>query len=438
MPITLFWFRRDLRLEDNHGLYRALKSGLPVQCVFIFDKNILAQLKDNSALHLDKRVVFIYKAIKKLKRELIVLGSDLVVIYDEPLPAFRLLLKKYDIKYVYTNHDYEPCAIVRDNTVRSYLAEHSISFQSFKDQCIFEKTEVVKNDGTPYTVFTPYSKKWLERLAQSGIPIYNTVKLFENFWKTKDVSQLISLQEMGFEDKSIEFPSPSVTLDTIVKYGEYRDFPALEGTSKLGIHLRFGTVNIRNLLKFAMDNEGFAFINELIWRDFYMMILYHFPHVVNKSFKSDYDNIQWINDEKSFYQWCDGRTGFPIIDAGMRELNATGYMHNRVRMIVASFLVKDLLIDWRWGESYFAKMLLDYEMSSNNGGWQWAAGSGCDAAPYFRVFNPELQAKKFDPKGTYIRKWIPEFDSLDYPIPIINHAYAKERTLKVFSAALKK
>jgi deoxyribodipyrimidine photo-lyase len=406
--------------------------------VFIFDKNILEQLKDNSSLQLDKRVIFIYQAIEKLKLELIKLGSDLVVIYDEPLPAFRQLLKKFEIKHVYTNHDYEPYAIARDEKIKSYLAEHSISFHTFKDQCIFEKNEVVKKDGTPYTVFTPYRKKWLECLTINGITTYNSAQLFVNFLKTTEVSQLISLHEMGFEDLSIDFPSPSISLEAILKYGERRDFPALEGTSRLGIHLRFGIISIRKLLIYANDHKCNTFVNELIWRDFYMMILFQFPYVANKSFKSDYDNIQWLNDENLYNLWCEGRTGYPIIDAGMRELNATGYMHNRVRMIVASFLVKDLLVDWRWGESYFAKMLLDFEMSSNNGGWQWAAGCGCDAAPYFRVFNPELQAKKFDPQGIYIRKWIPEFDSLDYPIPIINHAWAKERTLKVFSAALKK
>ncbi len=438
IPVTLFWFRRDLRLYDNQGLYQALKSGMPVLSIFIFDRNILDKLKDNASPQLDKRVIFIHEAIRKLKEELVSTGSDLLVFYDEPLAVFQQVLKNYDVKSVYTNHDYEPYATARDNTIKSYLEEQSISFHSFKDQCIFEKNEVIKSDGTPYTVFTPYSKKWLACLDESGIIIFDTEKLFVNFCKTPDVSQLISLQEMGFEEIKLDFPAHTLTIDTIKKYGELRDFPASEGTSKLGIHLRFGTISIRYLLKYTIENGGSDFVNELIWRDFYMMILFNFPHVVNKSFKSDYDNIQWINDERFFHLWCEGRTGFPIVDAGMRELNTTGYMHNRVRMIVASFLVKDLLIDWRWGESYFAKMLLDYELSSNNGGWQWAASSGCDAAPYFRVFNPELQAKKFDPKGIYIRKWIPEFDSLQYPVPMINHAFAKERTLKVFSAALKK
>lgn len=437
-PITLFWFRRDLRLEDNHGLFQALQSDNQVQCIFIFDKKILQDLKEDDKLTLDSRLIFIHRTIQVLKDKLTSLGSDLWVYYDEPINVFRHLIDKYKVKALYFNHDYEPYAIRRDADIQSLFLAYSIPSFSHKDQCIFEKNEVLKDDGSPYTIFTPYSKKWRARLELSSVSTFSSECLMQNFNKSPSCTDMISLIELGFNEANMIFPSANVPAEVIKDYDRFRDFPALEGTSRLGVHLRFGTFSIRKLLLFATHHTANTFVNELIWRDFYMMILFHFPYVVHGSFKREYDNIIWNNDEDQFRLWCEGRTGFPLVDAGMRELNGSGFMHNRVRMITASFLVKDLLIDWRWGEAYFAQKLLDYELSSNNGGWQWAASCGCDAAPYFRIFNPDLQAKKFDPLGAYIRKWIPEFGTAEYPLPIVNHQEAKEKSLKVFSDALKK
>ncbi|HRG01438.1 MAG TPA: deoxyribodipyrimidine photo-lyase [Bacteroidia bacterium] len=428
--INLFWFRRDLRLDDNAALYHALKRGLPVMPIFIFDQNILNKLDDKK----DARVEFIYQAIVKLNEHLKEIGSSIKVFYSTPEKTFKELVKEYNIDTVYTNHDYEPYANERDNAIKQLLEQYSIGFKTFKDQCIFEKDEVVKDDGKPYTVFTPYSRKWKLRLTDFHVKPYPNKKYFANFIKTK-VFEIPTLKDLGFEKSGLEFPSTTISKSVVTNYKEQRDFPAIKGTSKLSVHLRFGTVSIRALTKQALLlNE--TWLNELIWRDFYMMILYHFPHAAKNSFKSQYDRIEWRNNESEFKAWCDGKTGFPIVDAGMRELNATGFMHNRVRMIVASFLVKDLLIDWRWGEAYFAKKLLDFDLSANNGGWQWAAGSGCDAAPYFRVFNPIEQTKKFDPKYEYIKKWVPEFNTPSYPKPIVDHSAARTRVLAVYKEAL--
>lgn len=428
--LILFWFRRDLRLDDNAALYHALKRGLPVMPIFIFDQNILNKLDDKK----DARVEFIHQAIVKLNEHLKEIGSSIKVFYSTPEKTFKELVKEYSIDTVYTNHDYEPYANERDNAIKQLLEQYSIGFKTFKDQCIFEKDEVVKDDGKPYTVFTPYSRKWKLRLTDFHVKPYPNKKYFANFIKTK-VFEIPTLKDLGFEKSGLEFPSTTISKSVVTNYKEQRDFPAIKGTSKLSVHLRFGTVSIRALTKQALLlNE--TWLNELIWRDFYMMILYHFPHAAKNSFKSQYDRIEWRNNESEFKAWCDGKTGFPIVDAGMRELNATGFMHNRVRMIVASFLVKDLLIDWRWGEAYFAKKLLDFDLSANNGGWQWAAGSGCDAAPYFRVFNPIEQTKKFDPKYEYIKKWVPEFNTPSYPKPIVDHSAARTRVLAVYKEAL--
>jgi deoxyribodipyrimidine photo-lyase len=428
--INLFWFRRDLRLDDNAGLYHALKKGLPVLPIFIFDKNILDKLEDKK----DGRVEFIHQAILNLNEELKELGSSIKVFYSNPEKAFKELVKEYEVECVYTNHDYEPYANERDATVTDFLNKHKIEFKTYKDQCIFEKDEVTKDDGKPYTIFTPYSRKWKLRLTDFHVKVYPNKKYFKNFLQTKSFT-ITSLKELGFEKSGLEFPSTTISKSIVTQYKEQRDFPAIKGTSKLSVHLRFGTVSIRALTKQALVlNE--TWLNELIWRDFYMMILYHFPHAAKNSFKSQYDRIEWRNNESEFKAWCEGKTGFPIVDAGMRELNTTGFMHNRVRMIVASFLVKDLLIDWRWGEAYFAQKLLDFDLSANNGGWQWAAGSGCDAAPYFRVFNPTEQTKKFDPKYEYIKKWVPEFNTAKYVSPIVDHASARLRVLAVYKEAL--
>lgn len=428
--VILFWFRRDLRLDDNAGLYYALKKDLPVLPIFIFDENILNKLEDKK----DARVEFIHQAILNLNERLKGLGSSIKVFRSSPDKVFKNLIKTYDIEHVYTNHDYEPYANERDNIIKQLLEQNNIGFGTFKDQCIFEKDEVIKDDGKPYTVFTPYSRKWKLRLTDFHVKPYPNEKYFSNFIKTKSFD-IPTLKDLGFEKSGLEFPSTTISKSIVTNYKEQRDFPAIKGTSKLSVHLRFGTVSIRALAKQALLlNE--TWLNELIWRDFYMMILYHFPHAAKNSFKPQYDRIEWRNNESEFKAWCEGKTGFPIVDAGMRELNATGFMHNRVRMIVASFLVKDLLIDWRWGESYFAKKLLDFDLSANNGGWQWAAGSGCDAAPYFRVFNPTEQTKKFDPKYEYIKKWVPEFNTPLYPKPIVDHSVARARVLSVYKEAL--
>lgn len=434
MPTTIniFWFRRDLRIQDNAGLHHALKSGNAILPVFIFDKNILGKLKNKA----DKRVGFIYQQLVLLKQELQALGSDLQVYYGTPQQIWEQLVSNYTIQTVFANHDYEPFAIQRDAEVELFLSGKKVGFNTYKDQCIFEKDEVVKDDGKPYTVFTPYSRKWKAKLNDFYLKAYPTEKYVHRFVKTKPTS-IISLTEMGFEYTDMQFPGKEVAQQLIKDYSANRDFPALNGTSKLGIHFRFGTISIREKARKAkLLNE--TFLNELIWRDFYMMILAHFPHVVNGAFRKEYNNIQWRNNETEFKAWCNGNTGYPIVDAGMRELNTTGFMHNRVRMVVASFLTKHLLIDWRWGEAYFAEKLLDFDLSANNGGWQWAAGCGTDAAPYFRVFNPALQTQKFDKNLTYIKQWIPELNTLQYAKPIVEHDIARKRCLEVYKTGLSK
>ncbi|NML22679.1 deoxyribodipyrimidine photo-lyase [Pseudoflavitalea sp. G-6-1-2] len=430
--VTVFWFRRDLRLEDNNGLAHALRQSDPVLPVFIFDKNILDQL-DNKA---DRRVEFIHAALLQMQEQLLGRGSSLHVLYDTPLGAFRQLLKQYEITAVFTNRDYERYAIDRDEAIRTLLQEHNIPFQSFKDQVIFDQNEVVKDDGKPYTVFTPYSRKWLSVLANNPVTHYDDKKQRNHFLQQSPIT-IPGLRSIGFQAVDQPFPSQDLPKALLQHYGERRDFPSIAGTSKLGVHLRFGTISIRKILQQALPLSN-SFVNELIWRDFYQMICWHFPQIgQGRAFRPAYDLIRWRNNEEEFEKWKTGQTGYPIVDAGMRELNATGFMHNRVRMIVASFLSKHLLIDWRWGEAYFAEKLLDYDFASNNGGWQWAAGSGCDAAPYFRVFNPTLQAKKFDPEGKYISKWVPEINDFGYPEPIVNHEMARMRCLGFYSKALK-
>ncbi len=430
--IAIFWFRRDLRLEDNAGLYHALRSGLQVQPVFIFDTNILDDLEDKT----DKRVLFIHQALEQIQTQLEALKSGLDVRHGKPMEVFKQLMTEYNIVKVFTNHDYEPYATERDSAIAAMLKEKGITFQTYKDQVIFEKDEVLKDDGKPYTVFTPYSRKWKAKLNSFYLKSYPTADYFEFFHK-RGPKALPDIKETGFTSSSFTFPDAVLDAKMAKKYTEQRDFPAIKGTSRLGVHLRFGTISIRQLAQQATKlNE--TYLNELIWRDFYHMILWHFPRVgKGLSFKPEYDRINWRNNESEFAAWCEGRTGYPIVDAGMRELNATGYMHNRVRMIVASFLTKHLLIDWRWGEAYFAKKLLDFDLAANNGGWQWAAGSGCDAAPYFRIFNPYLQTKKFDPDGAYIKKWVPELNELTYPRPIVEHEFARKRCLDTYAAAIR-
>ena len=436
--IVLFWHRRDLRLHDNAGLYRALTSDFPVLPLFIFDKNILDDLEDKR----DRRVEFIHLELLEMQEKLLKEGSSLLVKYGKPLDIWQKILDDYDIAEVYTNHDYEPYAKKRDREVADFLQEKDIAFKTYKDQVIFEKEEILTGKGTPYTVFTPYSKSWKEKLHGSKekgfyVKPYPTEKYFDNLYKSKKLP-IPSLKDMGFEAVGEPFPPKKVRDEKLEKYEDLRDYPATPGTSRLSIHLRFGTISVRELARQAMAHSG-TFLNELIWRDFYQQILWNFPHVgEGRAFRPEYDNIQWRNNEEEFKKWCEGKTGYPMVDAGMRELNATGFMHNRLRMVTASFLVKHLLIDWRWGEAYFDRKLLDYDLASNNGGWQWAAGSGTDAAPYFRIFNPTSQAEKFDPQRKYLKEWIPELNSLDYPQPIVDHKAARERCLKAYKKALDK
>lgn len=445
-PVSIFWFRRDLRLDDNAGLYNALRGKYPVLPLFIFDRNILDDLENRR----DGRVEFIHSALENLRSRLQALGSDLLVLYGKPEMLWPDLLKQFEVKAVYTNRDYEPYATHRDNTVEKLLSDGNIGFHTFKDHVIFEKDEVLKDDGKPYTVFTPYSRKWLAKLqtkmwiqANDGgetetvsyyLASYPTHRYFGHFWKG-NTQNMPSLSDMGFEPSGLKFPPDNVARSLVKNYDKTRDIPGIEGTSRLGVHFRFGTISIREKARKAQQLNA-TYLNELIWRDFYSQILAHFPHVAHNAFKPAYDRIPWRDAPAEFQRWCEGKTGYPIVDAGMRELNATGYMHNRVRMITASFLTKHLLMDWRLGEAYFAKKLLDYDLASNSGGWQWAAGSGTDAAPYFRIFNPSEQTKKFDPEFRYIRRWVPEYGTPAYPKPMVDHKMARDRCLETYKAAL--
>ncbi|MCT3648344.1 deoxyribodipyrimidine photo-lyase [Elizabethkingia anophelis] len=425
--VVIFWFRRDLRLEDNKGLQQALASGLPVLPVFIFDTEILDQLSNSY----DRRVDYIHQALMTINQTLHQHHSALQVYHGKSLDIFKKLTEQYKIQAVYCNRDYEPQAIKRDQAVKTQLQKYDIDFYDFKDQVIFEQAEIVKADGLPYTVYTPYAKKWRSELQQEH---YKTAKVDLNNLLKAQPDNIVSLANIGFRKTDISFQKPTPDFDIIKDYDKYRDFPSLDKTSHLGIALRFGTISIRECVAFAIKYND-TWLSELIWREFFMQILYHFPEVVHRSFKPQYDYIEWRNNEEEFQRWCRGETGYPIVDAGMRQLNTTGFMHNRVRMIVASFLCKHLLIDWRWGEAYFAEKLLDYDLAANNGNWQWAAGCGCDAAPYFRIFNPTAQTQKFDKDLQYIKKWNPDFQQ-NITSPIVQHEIARQRTLQTYKKAL--
>jgi deoxyribodipyrimidine photo-lyase len=430
-PITIFWFRRDLRLWDNAGLWSALKSGSSVLPIFIFDRNILDKLTNKR----DARVLFIHQEVSRLKSELEVFGSSLKIFYGNPLEIFKELLSDYKFNAVFANRDYEPYARNRDKEIYELLKAKGVDFKGIKDHVIFEKDEILKDDKKPYIMFTPYASRWKKVVNDFYLKSYQSENYQKNFLRCSPFS-LPKISEMGFEDFDfLLFPERKIDLEIISQYALNRDFPAVKGTSRLSLHLRFGTVSIRQICRAAIIQSD-KWLDELIWRDFYQMIIYHFPHSAEKSFKAGYDQINWNNDPLDFQKWCEGKTGYPIVDAGMRELNETGFMHNRVRMIVASFLSKHLLIDWRWGEKYFAEKLLDYDLASNVGGWQWVVGSGCDGAPYFRIFNPESQAERFDPEKKYIKKWVPEFGTKDYPQPVIDHKIARVRCLLSFKQAL--
>ncbi len=430
--LNIFWFRRDLRLEDNTGLFHALSSDLPVLPIFIFDTDILSKLNDSN----DKRIQFIYDNLCLLKKELNNFGSDLSIFYGKPIDIFTELVKSHSITEVFTNRDYEPYAKNRDKEVHDFLNKNNIGFNTFKDHVIFEGLEIAKDNGTPYKVYTPYQRKWKEKIQSAGVNNFASEKLKDNFIRTP-CTPIPTLVSMGFNASITKYPPLKFDKEKLKNYADTRNYPALDGTSKLSVHLRHGTVSIRKAVQIAR-NTNETWLNQLIWRDFYIMILDNFPEVVNNEFDKRYAAIPWKNDAQEFQKWCEGKTGFPIVDAGMRELNESGYMHNRVRMITASFLTKHLLIDWRWGEAYFAEKLLDFELANNNGGWQWAAGCGTDAQPYFRIFNPYEQAKKFDPKNNYIKRWLPEINSKNHPQPIIDHKFARERAIQTFKKALQK
>ena len=430
--VNIFWFRRDLRLDDNIGLSEALNNKLEVIPLFIFDENITDELDKN-----DPRVNFIYKQLEYINNTLSTkFNSKLLVLKGNPFEVIQKLITDFNIGEVFSNHDYEPYAIARDKKINEFLLSKNILFSSFKDQVIFEKDEITKDDKTPYVVYTPYMKKWKTKLDSTNLSDFKSKDVTHNFYSKNDSYNWCTLNSLGFEKSSMEIPNYKLDEDLVEKYENERNFPSLNSTSKIGPHLRFGTVSIRQVLLFVLKCKNEVFLQELIWREFFMQILWFFPNTQTRCFKEKYENVQWLYDEESFNKWCEGKTGYPIVDAGMRELNATGFMHNRVRMITAGFLCKHLLIDWRWGEAYFAKKLFDYELSSNIGNWQWAAGTGVDSAPYFRIFNPTTQAIKFDKELKYINKWVTNLNELDYPKPIVDHKFARQRCLETYKKGL--
>lgn len=429
--INIFWIRRDIRLDDNAGLYHLLKSKKNVLLLFIFDKSILDKLEDKA----DARVTFIHQQIVELKKNLQSKDSDILIKYGHPIEIWKELILHFSIENVYCNKDYEPYTTKRDDDIKDLLTKSNITFCQFKDHVIFESTEVLKDDGKPYVVFTPYKTKWLKTFNDFYVKSYPTEIYFNHFIQII-IEELPSLNSMGFIKSDTEFP-PKNYKPILSQYHELRNFPEKDATSRLGLHLRFGTVSIRKVVQKAMATND-VWLSELIWRDFYFSIMWHFPYSSKASFKPEYDKINWRNNAEEYEAWKEGKTGYPLVDAGMRQLNETGFMHNRVRMVTASFLCKHLLIDWKWGERYFASKLLDFDLASNVGGWQWAAGTGVDAAPYFRIFNPSEQVKKFDKDLKYIKKWVPEFnDPFTYPAPIVNHQFARERCLETYKQALK-
>jgi len=429
--VNIFWFRRDFRLDDNVGLYNALKSTNPVLPIFIYDTDIIEKLPKD-----DARLTFIYESLQKLNKTLKKEHESSIAFYHgKPIDVFKQIVDDFDIEKVFTNKDYEPYALERDNSINDLLKNNNIEFNTYKDQVIFEESEVVKGNGTPYLVFTPYMKKWKKVFKDFEWQDYPSENYLNNLINNTNLPDL-KLSDMGFKKSSIKVPDYHLDEDFLENYDDTRDKPSINGTSRLSPYLRFGLVGYRKLMQKALSVKDDTFLNELIWREFYKVILFHYPKSVDNAFKKKYDRIDWRNDEEEFELWKNGQTGYPIVDAGMRQLNETGWMHNRVRMIVGSFLCKHLLIDWRWGEAYFAEKLLDYEQSSNVGGWQWVAGSGVDAAPYFRIFNPYSQTNKFDKDKKYIKKWVPEFDTDDYPAPMVEHKPSRERCLKVYKEAL--
>lgn len=426
--ISIFWFRRDLRIDDNRGLYNALKENKCVLPIFIYDKNILDKLKKN-----DHRIEYINYSISKINDLLSKKNKSISCFYGNPKEVFLRIINQFEIKKVYTNRDYTPYSIKRDHIIKKLLNENKIEFFDFKDHVLYEKNEIVKDDGMPYKVYTPFSKKWINKMNIQGVPNYPSENLIEKLLSDNNV---FNTKSIGFTKSGIKFLKNDTSYEIINNYESKRNFPSFNGTSKAGVQLRFGTISTRKLIKKAYKSNNNTYLKELIWREFFQQILYHFPKTVIESFKPKYERIEWLNNENDFNKWCNGQTGYPLVDAGMRELNKTGFMHNRVRMVVGSFLCKHLLIDWRWGEAYFREKLFDYETASNVGNWQWVAGCGVDAAPYFRIFNPHEQLKKFDKHFFYIKKWVPEFETDKYISPIIDHKEARERCLTTYKKAL--
>ena len=429
--MVIFWFRRDLRLDDNHALFKALKSGYDVLPIFIFDSNITIKLNQN-----DHRLNYINNVLDGLNKRLSENKKKIYTYKGDPIEIISKLIIKLKIKEIYLNKDYEPYAIDRDDKIEKLCVANNVSYNSFKDHVIFEEDQIVKKDGTPYVVYTPYSRKWIEKFQSNQLDSYPSELNLGGFVDSDKIREVNYL--MDFEKNIISPKTYNLNKDLIDKYEETRNFPALDSTSRIGVNLRFGTVSTRKIVKTSSERSNNTFLKELIWREFFIQILWHFPHTTEKSFKDKYERIEWRNDMDDFKLWCDGKTGYPIVDAGMNQLNKTGFMHNRLRMVVGSFLCKHLLIDWRLGEKYFADKLFDYEQASNVGNWQWVAGCGVDAAPYFRIFNPEEQQKKFDKELQFIKKWIPNYDKDNYINKIVDHKFARERCLNTYKKALNK
>jgi deoxyribodipyrimidine photo-lyase len=476
MDSALVWFRRDLRLEDHAALYHALRQARRVYCAFVFDRAILDELLA-AGLTADRRVEFIHASLQELAAALRSRGGALIVRHGFATEEIPRLAADLQVDAVFANHDYEPAAIARDAQVAEALAAAGQHLLTFKDQVIFEKDEVMTASGTPYTVFTPYKKAWLNKLTPFYLRPYPVERYSGALAAPARVDALPTLEALGFRKTNLaELPLPAGASGgarlfedfqaRIDAYAQARDYPALRGPSYLSTHLRFGTVSIRALAGWAWQRwhergsrGAEVWLSELIWREFYQQLLYHHPHVVTHAFKREYDRIEWDDAPELFAAWCAGRTGYPLVDAAMAQINRTGYMHNRLRMVVASFLTKDLGIDWRRGERYFAQHLNDFELASNNGGWQWAASTGCDAQPYFRIFNPVAQSEKFDPEGRFIKRYLPQLANftadeihapwrvplarqraagcvvgVDYPAPVVDHALARQKALARYAA----